>query len=518
MKGLFAMYSSLKCAAAIVPLVLAGCRDAVSPVQPPPPNPAVRFYIGGTGLIMTVGQSLYLPTTALRDSIGPFHPDPDSIVWRSADPDVLQVERSGDFGRIMAESPGFAHVFVTYAGHTDSATIRVGSPTGSAPRFTMVATASLATCALDESGRAYCWGFGFDGELGQDSIREFTVVATPIPVVGSQRFTWIGAGDNFFCGLTSTGEAYCWGSEMYGQLGDGRDNHDFFKYGFILGRGHPEPVQGGIHFTKLALGWEHACGLDQQGHAYCWGWNAFGQLGVGSWSEDVKAVTPVTGNRVFVGLAAGGEFTCAWTGDGAVYCWGQDLKDELGTPTNETCFSGDPCSTKPVRVNTNVLFMALSAGNHHTCGVATNSQVYCWGDNGAGENGQSPGGGEFYAPTPLPVGTPSFTQVIATGQGTCALTKAGAAYCWGSNSDAELGDGEPIDLASHPVPQPVSGELTFATLSGGQARGACGVTPDEAVYCWGPDRGGRLGNGTLSTPNERRASAVPVPVLDLGAP
>jgi alpha-tubulin suppressor-like RCC1 family protein len=84
-------------------------------------------------------------------------------------------------------------------------------------------------------------------------------------------------------------------------------------------------------------------------------------------------------------------------------------------------------------------------------------------------------------------------SLAAGGAHTCGLTAAGAAYCWGSNSNGQLGNGTigGMNIAGAPV----SGGITFVSLSAGGAH-TCGVTPDGAIYCWGANASGQLGDGT----------------------
>lgn len=92
---------------------------------------------------------------------------------------------------------------------------------------------------------------------------------TPQPVPGDQRFAAIFAGGQFTCGLTNDGKAWCWGWGPYGELGNG-------SYGTSL---EPVAVVGGLYFSTLSLGGVHACGITTDEQLYCWGNNGSGQLG-----------------------------------------------------------------------------------------------------------------------------------------------------------------------------------------------------------------------------------------------
>lgn len=129
--------------------------------------------------------------------------------------------------------------------------------------FRQVAAGLSHTCALTLEGAAWCWGYGYAFGGGD------RYVTTPVQVDGGLAFISIGAGEASTCGLTAQGGAYCWGENSAGQLGDGTTGY----------RATPRAVTGGLHFTQLVVGAAHACGLTSDKHAHCWGVNQFGQVG-----------------------------------------------------------------------------------------------------------------------------------------------------------------------------------------------------------------------------------------------
>jgi alpha-tubulin suppressor-like RCC1 family protein len=201
---------------------------------------------------------------------------------------------------------------------------------------------------------------------------------------------------------------------------------------------------------------------------------------------------------------------CGIREDGAMYCWGHGGREGLGL------LQGDEygASTSPSRVATNTGYIAVSAGRTHVCAVAAaNSRVECWGDNYYGESGA--GDQSKRARTPTAVGAFSFTATaVGTGHHSCALTPAGAAYCWGLNKDGRLGVGpgspEPCGISGDEgcssLPVAVKGGLAFRSLSAG-LEFTCGITTGGDAYCWGDNMRGQLGTG------DRTPAAAPVKVL-----
>lgn len=154
-----------------------------------------------------------------------------------------------------------------------------------------------------------------------------------------------------------------------------------------------------------------------------------------------------------------------------------------------------------VRVAKALVFSELSAASRHTCGVTTDTIAYCWGSNSNGQLGQPLSVSD--RDVPIEVARRSrFVSISAGGDHTCALDATGAAYCWGLNDRGQLGDGSAQDRAT---PTPVTGNVTFASIDAGEGH-TCAVTASGAAYCWGANDRGQLGDGT----NTDRSAPVAV--------
>jgi alpha-tubulin suppressor-like RCC1 family protein len=138
----------------------------------------------------------------------------------------------------------------------------------------------------------------------------------------------------------------------------------------------------------------------------------------------------------------------------------------------------------------------VSAGAH-SCALTTAGAAYCWGYNGDGQLGNS--GSSIVNPTPLAVAGGLTFQSLAQSQVegvTCGLTTIGAAYCWGDNTGGQLGDGT---KTRHLTPTPVAGGLTFKSLAVGNNGHACGVATNGTAFCWGTSLNGAFGDGSTGT-------------------
>jgi alpha-tubulin suppressor-like RCC1 family protein len=201
-------------------------------------------------------------------------------------------------------------------------------------------------------------------------------------------------------------------------------------------------------------------------------------------------------------LGAGNLHTCGLTPGGAVYCWGVNGLGELGDGTQT-----DRLTPAAVAMPTGMTFASLSTGGDHTCGRTPTGAAYCWGDNASGELGD---GTQTNRLTPVAVTLPAgvtFASLSAGRLHTCGLTPGGAIYCWGLNGFGELGDGTQTDRLT-PVAVAMPTGMTFASLSAGGDH-TCGLTPTGAAYCWGDNGFGELGDGTQT--NRLTPVAVTLP-------
>jgi alpha-tubulin suppressor-like RCC1 family protein len=184
--------------------------------------------------------------------------------------------------------------------------------------------ASGETCGLTAAGRAYCWGDNQIGEVGDGSFQARTA---PTPVATDSSFVDISVGGNHACAVTASGAVLCWGYDGTGALGNGQ-TLTTTPFGDSL----PVLVVGGRHFTSIAAGGTHTCALDAAGEAYCWGANDSGQLGDGTTAESNVPVA-VAGGLAFVAISSGLGHSCALNAAGQAFCWGANDQGQLGDGT-----------------------------------------------------------------------------------------------------------------------------------------------------------------------------------------
>lgn len=398
-----------------------------------------------------------------------------------------------------------------------------------APRCTdgrsrCVAQVSLGAhfgCALLRDRTVWCWGRNDEAQLGYPTTdlcpeelangqtRAVACHAFPFQVVGLDRATAVAAGGAFACALRDDGTVRCWGSNSAGQLGNG----------LTLPSAAPTTVNGLSGVTALAAGARHACALVGT-RVFCWGANDRGQLAQPNTSRTCEAggesVPCETVPKLVqtlddvVAITAGDAHTCARTGDGLVFCWGDNRDGQLGSGRITTAPSPYPLAVLDGELPIERV-REVSAGGAFTCARDEEGAVWCWGRNGAGQLGASLSGG---APASCagpcsarPVRVPRLaSRPRPQDAGTLGtmlepLTDAAVdAPPPARDADLDAGGGDRDVAAPEDVVEPVedTGVHAPSTVPRGIAAGgtfACAPLEDGTVRCWGDDALGQLGDG-----------------------
>ena len=312
--------------------------------------------------------------------------------------------------------------------------------------FVQLTAGEAHTCGLTSDGSAWCWGRNSDGQLGDDS---FTSRKAPVAVASTVKFASIEAGQRHTCGLTSGGAGWCWGRNNAGQLGDGTTTRRSTPVQVIM--------PAGVTLQQLAAGGtdfnDFTCGLSSSGSAYCWGSNSRGQLGRGT-QDFVPHVSPapVSGNRTFASIALGlGDHACGLTATGSAFCWGGNSAGALGDGSEIESFQ--PLAVSGGIAFQKLALGGYSEGGI-TCGLTNSGAAYCWGKNTVGSVGD---GSTASRRTPVQVtGGRQFESISIGSLHVCARTVGGTLYCWGSGRTGQLGinnattSAVPVKVAGQP--------------------------------------------------------------------
>ncbi len=298
---------------------------------------------------------------------------------------------------------------------------------------TAIAAGYAHVCALLADTTVSCWGYGVAGQLG-DGLS--TTRATPGPVPGLTGVTAIAAAGSDTCAVTGAGGVVCWGVNVYGHIG--------VDPGSLGAASSPTVISGLTGVTGIGVGERHACAITTGGGVSCWGQNGSGQLGDGSTTSSYAPVVVDIGG--IVSISPGFSHTCAVSGTGTASCWGYGLDGELGGGV-AIAYAPTPLAVQGVSTATMV-----SSGTGHSCVRLAGGGVSCWGFNLAGEVGTGTFSAGEVAPitVALPAGL-AAAGVAAGGEHSCAVLDDGTARCWGSNLNAEIGDGEGLADRYQPV-------------------------------------------------------------------
>lgn len=255
---------------------------------------------------------------------------------------------------------------------------------------------SLTTCGLRTNGTIMCWGAGDTGMLGDGTSSSFATIPQPIhgPTGLADAFNdWanIEVWDHA-CAVRTNGLGYCWGTKNNnGQIGIGTTG---------TGPTRPTLVGGGItNWKRIVPGTSHSCGVTQNGRAFCWGRNADGELGDGSYVQRTLP-TEIQGAYTDWDLVDAGDLYSCGLRKGVAYCWGSSAANRLGvTGTPEANYS----TPQPVSGGISDWVM-LESSSSHTCGLRSDDRIWCWGDESRRQLGRGAGSGSN-----TPVQASSFT-------------------------------------------------------------------------------------------------------------
>ena len=272
-------------------------------------------------------------------------------------------------------------------------------------------------CAITGSGDLWCWGANNYAQLGLNTQSD---QLTPIKI-GTLAWT-MTASSYHTCGIAQTVQLWCWGNNRSGEI-----NRPPTMPQLQL-----VPWQANFTWAAVAVGGYHTCGIDPNHAIQCWGYGYDGQLGTGQMAPtDVMQLVAVPGNPMFDTVNAGERYTCAHTMTGnKVWCWGGNAFGQLGDLTTMSRILPEQLPDD---------WIAISTGQKHMCGLHPDHSLWCWGRNQYGQLGD---GTLIERHVPTRVGTDSdWAEVSAGDEHTCARKQNGDAWCWGGNLAGSLGDG-----------------------------------------------------------------------------
>lgn len=318
----------------------------------------------------------------------------------------------------------------------------------------------------------------------------------------------IAAGGHHSCAVRAPG-LQCWGENISGQLGNGANANSAKPVLVVDDAGKPLP-----EITGLAAGKAHSCALlKKDGAVSCWGQNDKGQLGDGTTTNRNKPAAVVVAGGILVnatGITAGDSHSCALMKSGAVWCWGKNDLGQLGDGSNKDSLTPAVAlgaDGKPI-----VDAIAVSAGKNHTCALLQkDGSIKCWGDNGANQLGVGSVNSTNMAMSVIDSEGKTktgFAALAAGGSHTCAVSSKGNLFCWGYNNNGQLGMSKTTKFAEVPTAVVAVDGTELGNIKTVSAGGyhTCAIRTDGKVLCFGKGASGQLGDGAFDT----KESPVPV--------
>jgi alpha-tubulin suppressor-like RCC1 family protein len=302
---------------------------------------------------------------------------------------------------------------------------------------------------------------------------------TGLPAGGVARADYLvtgqlSAGTDFSVALKAEGTVWSWGTNTYGQLGNGTTTP----------RSVPGLVPGLSGVRAVASGEAHTIALLANGTLVAWGRNQYGQLGDNTTTARTSP-QPVSGLTGVVAIAAGANHSLAVTASGAVWAWGNNGNGQLGDNTTTT-------RLVPTQIASFSGVAAVTGGLSHSLALKSDGTVWAWGGNWTGQLGD---GTTTQRRTPVQVtGLVGVRQIAAGWDFSMALETAGqpagVLWSWGVNGGGQLGDGS-TTARNRPGPG-----LTDVIHIGAGATTAFAVTSDGGVWAWGDNPYGQVGDGS----------------------
>ncbi len=417
-------------------------------------------------------------------------------------------------------------------------------------RFSQISgsTNGYFSLAVGSDGNAYAWGYNDSGQLGDGTS---TTRYTPVMVRKPDRSTYpdlpadftylqVSAGGYHSLALGSDGNAYAWGHNTYGRLGDGTttDRDAPVRVKTPDRKTYPD-LPKDFTYLQVSAGGYHSLALGSDGNVYAWGDNGSGRLGDGTGSPRYTPVRVKTPDRktypdlpadfTYLQVSAGVDHSLAVGSDGYAYAWGCNWYGQLGNNTASGYSDTNPVPMRvrdpasPTDTSKGLKAAQLSGGYHLSLAVGSDGNAWAWGDNDYGRLGD--GTNLSYRAAPARVKTPdrktypdlpadfTYLQVSAGWGHSLALGSDGNVYAWGSNGSGDLGNNSSASSSSVPVrvrdpasPADRSKGLKAAQVSGGYYL-SLAVGSDGNAWAWGDNDYGRLGDNSNTI-----LSTVPVPV------
>ena len=330
------------------------------------------------------------------------------------------------------------------------------------------------TCAILSDHSMWCWGSNVYGQLGDPSLSTDGSSPTLLPnkVTGDHLWETLDTGEGHTCAIDTDGGLWCWGTNNSGQLGN--NSQDFSVHATPIRVGSDADWAG---VTSLAA---HTCAIKRGGTIWCWGYGD-SRLGLGPVGDQLVPAQVGAGDD-WGTIDAGYRHTCATKLNGTLWCWGGMV------PSNWAIVM-----EYPTQIGTTTDSEWVGAGGWNACTI-TNTAAHalrCYGANGDGQGGA--GTSTYLTDLTEVSGGGSWISAGLGHQHTCGVKSDNTLWCWGYNGNGGLG----TSVADSLVPQQAGADHLWTAVDSGPYH-SCGITTGRDLYCWGANGNGQVGDGTTT--------------------
>ncbi|MCI9389386.1 MAG: hypothetical protein HFH54_06895 [Lachnospiraceae bacterium] len=372
----------------------------------------------------------------------------------------------------------------------------------------------VSVAAITNNGDLYCWGSNGCGQAGDENTEKQTRPKKILENVVSVELSSSMRDCVSIAAITESGDLYCWGYNAYGQVGNGNTEDQAI----------PIKVLSDVKSVSLYNGcwWGSVAAITNAGDLYCWGYNAYGQVGNGSTENQtvpIKVLDNVLSVSIYDSVSivpSGGSASTATvaavTNTGDLYCWGYNAYGQVGNGSTED-------QTTPVKVLSDIASVFVpdyNDGQVSVAAIAKNKDLYCWGCNTYGQVGNGSTENQTI-PVKILSNVTSFTSEdsFLGRRSVAALTDNRDLYCWGYNESGQAGNG---NTENQLIPEKVLSDVTSVSISEhNSGMSVAALTDNGDLYCWGDNEWGQIGNGNTencSTPIKVLENVVSVSCYD----
>ncbi|MBI3233425.1 MAG: T9SS type A sorting domain-containing protein [Bacteroidetes bacterium] len=360
----------------------------------------------------------------------------------------------------------------TYGQLGTSDTLIRSQPTqvGSSNNWVNIACGVNHSFGIKSNGTLWDWGLNNYGQLGNGT---FINQKSPLQIGSDNKWVNITGGIYHSLALKSNGTLWGWGRNNKGQLGDGSN----------INRSAPLQIGKDNIWVALSAGNEHNIGLQSDGTISTWGSNNNGQLGDSSTTNSNSPIKLTTNLYIWINVSGGYHHTVGLKSDGTIWSWGYNTYGQLGLGDTAYRYS-------PVQIGKDNKWVSVIAGSSHCIGLKSDGTLWGWGRNVYGELGD---GSITNRDIPVQIGTDNdWISMTAAPAFTLAIKSDGTLWAWGFNPFGQLGDGTTTQRNS---PVKIGSDDTWVSISADGPR-TLGLKADGTIWGWGDNTYNEIGDST----------------------